>query len=333
MKRILINRFEKWKKEAFKGMFIRKTILVRISVSRDNILKNRNNINRIKDSKDTRSKSADKNLKFMKKKANKENKVNNIKLKNTNETNIPQGKKETSDTIPIKRIYKSKKNPLFMKYKKNLKQNNNQMNATMLPNDNINNKYNQSFNLQNNFNNNKQDINYDINYGSKKQTPIIPILYKYEQIQDKIKSKYDNIPIKKLKNDYKALITPRTKTSQGYNSYTNVHSNKNTPINYHIKNKEEKTSIVTKKYNKINNNFSESKLLDKNKYFHNTYSKKNKRYISVDNEKKYLNHTQKADNRMKKVFDNEQLKKGITTVIQHYLGVRETFDNYNMIPN
>ena len=36
---------------------------------------------------------------------------------------------------------------------------------------------------------------------------------------------------------------------------------------------------------------------------------------------------------LKKKIDNEILRKGITTVIQHYLGVREKLDNYGLKKN
>ena len=36
---------------------------------------------------------------------------------------------------------------------------------------------------------------------------------------------------------------------------------------------------------------------------------------------------------MKSKFDKEALKKGVTTVIQHYLGVMERLDNYSLVDN
>ena len=333
LKHILINRFKKWKEEAFKGMFIRKTIIVRISVSRDNILKNRknsSNINRIKDLTENRSKSADKNLKSFDKNDIKEKKINNIKMKNTNENITPKSKKEIkeiSDNEPFKRLYINDKIRLLFKKKNNLNPNNNLMNAKKLPYDKIT-KYIRSLNRQNNMDDNEQVKKIE----NKNPTPK---LYTYEPNKDKIKSKYDKIATNKSNITYNTLTTPRFQKTQGNKSYSNVHSNLKSPINNQLKNKEKQTPNENKIYYDIKNNYSESKLFDKKKSFYHTYSKNNnnKRYVSVDNENKYANFTEKRDKHMKKQIDNEKLKKGITTVIQHYLGVRERFDNYNMMPN
>jgi hypothetical protein len=75
-------------------------------------------------------------------------------------------------------------------------------------------------------------------------------------------------------------------------------------------------------------------LFDKNEGFRYTYTRNNdNKYTSVDNNRKNLTHKDQRDMYMKKKLENEKLKKGITTVIQHYLGVRERFDNYNLLTN
>ena len=93
IKDILDKKFNKWKKEAFKDSFFRKTILVRISVSRDKILRNRNSnrLSRAKDIKEDRPKSANKKLKDIKRIDNEEknSNINNIKLKKNNDFNTP----------------------------------------------------------------------------------------------------------------------------------------------------------------------------------------------------------------------------------------------------
>ena len=333
LKHILINRFKKWKKEAFKGMFIRKTIIVRISVSRDNILKNRKNsrnINRIKDLTENRPKSADKNLKSFDNNDNKERKINNIKIKNTNENITPKSKKEIkeiSDNEPIKRLYIDDKIRLLFRKKNNLNPNNNLMKGKKLPYDKIT-KYIKSLNRQNNMDNNDQVKKNE----NKNPTPK---LYTYEPSKDKIKSKYGNIAINKPNITYNTLTTPRFQKAQGNKSYSNVHSNLKNPIDNQVKKKEKQTPNENKTNYDIKNNYSESKLFDKKKSFNHIYksNNNNKRYVLIDNEKKYGNLTEKRDKHMKKKIDNEKLKKGITTVIQHYLGVRERFDNYNMVPN
>ena len=57
-----------------------------------------------------------------------------------------------------------------------------------------------------------------------------------------------------------------------------------------------------------------------------------KNYASVDNGRKYNNYTTRKEYVQKNKLNNENLKKGVTTVIQHYLGVKERLDNYNLVP-
>ena len=79
-------------------------------------------------------------------------------------------------------------------------------------------------------------------------------------------------------------------------------------------------------------NFSEKTMFDIKRDIRNTYSKKNEnKFISVDNGRKYNHYTAKKENHIKNKFEKENLKKGITTVIQHYLGVKERLDNYNVV--
>ena len=140
IKSILDNIFNKWKKEAFKDSFIRKTILVRISVSRDKILRNRNSnrLSKIKDIKGDRPKSVNGKSSNIKRIGNKEKNinVNNIMLKKINDINSP--KKENEN--PIKQIYKNNNNPIINPKKLNERIKNNN-NITSILNNNLNQKY------------------------------------------------------------------------------------------------------------------------------------------------------------------------------------------------
>ena len=303
LKNILDNRFKKWKKEAFKGTFIRKTVLIRISVSRDNIFKNRLNPNRLNNKSDARKNrflSADKNLKYKKREVNKENNNNNSKIK-TLET-----KKEKLEINPIKKIYKNENNSIFKTYNKNVGQNYKTKEILKSSNTNVNNKPNQSNKIGN-------------------KTPV-PIIYSYEPHKEKNNNKNEKKLINKHKYPYNPFTSPQSKKNQGYSSYTNILSQKR-PIINQTKNNGRLTPYEERKDNINKNKFSELKLLDKNKDLRYTYSRKN-RYTPFDNRNKYMNYTEKRDNYMKSKLDKEILKKGITTVIQHYLGVRERLDNY-----
>ena len=305
LKNVLENRFNIWKKEAFKGTFIRKTVLVRISVSRDKINKHRNvnKLNNMKEINENKPKSADKDLKFIKKKDEKEKNVKNINIinvKKENEIHSPKKKEVNLARTPYNIINKQDKNPIYDTYSEKINQKNKKIFST--PINNIKNKYVQ----------NKKVIN---EHSDAKPTPI---LYSYYPVKVKNTQKNNlNTNTFKKKNDY-----------HGYNSYTNVlSSRKKNLANNGIKNN------ANKNYDNLKNNFSETKLLDKKRDISNTYTKKNfKNYTAVDNGRKKNNYTTKKEHIQKTKFYDENLKKGITTVIQHYLGVKERLDNYNLVP-
>ena len=330
LKKILDNKFDKWKKEAFKGTFIRKKIIVRISVSRDHILKNRfgsNLLNGKNDYKKSRAKSADKNLKYINKRNDKEKNVNNIKWTKEKEIKIPQIKKENSkDNPPIKILYKNEKESIFNKPKQNNKINNTQTQT----NTGIRQKYQKNNNQTNKY---KNIIQNHINDNKKP----LPVVYTFEPNQDKVKTKNDNTKDNQQKNIYNSFTTPGTKKNQVYNSYTNVISPKKPLTTNLSSNKQNQTPYDTKKYINLKKNFSETKFYDKNKEKSNTYTRKNiynGKFAPDEDSKKYMTFTDKRYKHNNAELSNEKLKKGITTVIQHYLGVRERLDNYfNLMPN
>ena len=305
LKNVLENRFNMWKKEAFKGTFIRKTVLVRISVSRDKINQNRNTnrLNNMKEINDNRPRTAEKKIKYLNKRNEIESNINNINIKNVkneNEVNNPKKAEMNLTQIRNNLINKHDKNPLYGTYTEKTKQKSKNIFST--PINNMKNKKYENKKATNENNNTKQ----------------APIIYTYypEKFKNLSKNTLNTNTLKK-KFDY-----------HGYNSYTNVLSNR----------KKNLTNNATKSNNDKNlinlrSNFSETKLFDKKRDITNTYNKNNmKNYASVDNGKKYNNYTTKKEYNQKYKLNNENLKKGITTVIQHYLGVKERLDNYNLVP-
>ena len=331
LKHILDNRFKKWKEEAFKGIFIRKTIIVRISLSRDNILKNKLNsriLSRNKVSNNNKPKSVDKELKQINKTVNKESHINNIKWKKINDVKSPIKKNEMPDEKSIKKIYKNENNSIFNNSDKRKNQHNNPIYSQTIPNDSQSKKYNKNIIPKNKFINNNNQID---KYKVKKQAPI---LYIYEPKQLKTKPIFNKGLINNSKN-YNIFTSPRTRKYQTCNSYSSILSNNKTPIVNQIKNNKEKQNTnINKSYINIKNNFSDAKLLNKNNEQRYTFTKRNgNKYASIDAKRKYINFTVKKDNYIKRKFSKGTLKKGVTTVIQHYLGVKERLDNYSLVLN
>ena len=354
-KNLIDNRFKKWKEEAFKGMFIRKTILVRISVSRDKIIKNRDNANTLfnKDSnaKRNRARTADKdtpyNKKIINKNSNKQNnEINNIQLQNKYQMNTPEKSKEKVNAYALPST--NERSPLI-----------NLSNETELQN---NKKYNKYFNIKKNLNeptnnillielnknrNNKSKLN-NFQPNNKYNKNTAPIIYHYEVCKEQLKPNQTLIQnnAKEQNNKYYKNNFTREENNnyQGYHSFTNIFSpdiNKlKTNSIYYQKNNDiklsQKSPYNTRKYISLNTYSSETKINVK-KYHNNNYIRSNfNKYESVNYQNKYNTRTSKNERNLKKKIDNEILKKGVTTVIQHYLGVREKFDNYNIkriLPN
>ena len=300
LKHILDNRFKKWKEEAFKGIFIRKTIIVRISLSRDNILKNKLNsriLSRNKVSNNNKPKSVDKELKQINKTVNKESHINNIKWKKINDVKSPIKKNEMPDEKSIKKIYKNENNSIFNNSDKRKNQHNNPIYSQTIPNDSQSKKYNKNIIQKNKFINNNNQID---KYKVKKQAPI---LYTYEPKQLKTKPIFNKGLINNSKN-YNIFTSPRTRKYQTYNSYSSIRSNNKTPIVNQIKNNKEKQNPnINKSYINIKNNFSDAKLLNKNNEQRFTFTKKNgNKYATIDSERKYINNTERRDNYTKRII-------------------------------
>ena len=354
LKNIINNRFKKWQKEAFKGTYIRKTIVVRISVSRDKILKNRTTSNPLLNKENIegiRPNSEDKNIKRKNKNDNrKNNMINNIQWKNDYQLKTPERSKEKNNIYSNEKMNKNEKDSLITisDYKKNDKaqDNKNKKNITYNPLkitsvQGLNkNPYNKPKINNNQNNNNKKTASNIYTYELKK--PLLnpkDIFSRYDNKTEIQKNIINNNNSKMKNKDYK-----------NYRAYTNV----NSPNTIHRKNnskyslkinektklnqtKESYILLSTKKYNTpLKSYLSETKIFKDKNYFKNTYTKSNHhKNPSFDNEYKYKyeTRTSKKDAYLKKKIDNEILRKGITTVIQHYLGVREKLDNYGLKKN
>ena len=221
-------------------------------------------------------------------------------------------------------------NPIINPKKLNERIKNNNNIASIL-NNNLNQKYIKNNNREYQKKNNKRNEEL---YSYKRPTQI---QYIYEPNKNRDKPVNNNIIINRVKNlnnkTYKIV-----KKNQGYNNYTNFLSpKKNIITNNSINKSNDKYSPYdTKKFINFKNNFSETKLFDNKRDIRSTYNKKNEnKFISIDNGKKYNYYTSKKENYTKSKLVKENLKKGITTVIQHYLGIKERLDNYNLlqVPN
>ena len=349
LKNIINNRFKKWQKEAFKGTYIRKTIVVRISVSRDKILKNRNVSNPLLSKekiKGIRPNSEDKNIKHKNKNDNrKNNMINNIQWKNDYQLKTPERSKEKNNIYSNEKMNKNGKNSLITisDYKKNDKaqDNTNKKNNTYNPS-NLSNITSSNGLNKNPYN--KPKINNIQNNNNKKTASNI---YTYELNKPLLNpkdifSRYDN----KTANQKNIINNNNTKMKnkdyKNYRAYTNVNTiHRKNNSKYSLNNEktklnQTKESYIDYKHTPLKSYLSETKIFKDKNYFKNTYTKSNHhKNPSFDNEYKYKyeTRTSKKDAYLKKKIDNEILRKGITTVIQHYLGVREKLDNYRLKKN
>ena len=293
---------------------------------------NARRLSRIKDSNINKPKSEDKNLIHINKKNNKENQINNIKLKKLNNIKTPLKNKELSpEKKSIRRIYKNEKNSIFHNHDNEQNKNkNNPIYSQTIPADNQNMKLHKILIPKNKLGNNNDQNN---KYLIKK---IDPVLYTYEPKHTKTNSISNKDQINDSKN-LSIVTSPRNRKGQIYNSFTNIRSNKKAPIINKIKiNKENQFSNTNsnKSFSNIKNNFTNINLVNKNTESRNTFRKiKDNKYTSIDSERKYINYTDREDYRNKRKYDKETLKKGVTTVIQHYLGVKERLDNYSLVLN
>ena len=305
LKNIINNRFKKWQKEAFKGTYIRKTIVVRISVSRDKILKNRNVSNPLLSKekiKGIRPNSEDKNIKHKNKNDNrKNNMINNIQWKNDYQLKTPERSKEKNNIYSNEKMNKNGKNSLITisDYKKNDKaqDNTNKKNNTYNPS-NLSNITSSNGLNKNPYN--KPKINNIQNNNNKKTASNI---YTYELNKPLLNpkdifSRYDN----KTANQKNIINNNNTKMKnkdyKNYRAYTNVNTiHRKNNSKYSLNNEktklnQTKESYIDYKHTPLKSYLSETKIFKDKNYFKNTYTKSNHhKNPSFDNEYKYKYET------------------------------------------
>ena len=333
LKNILDNKFTKWKKEAFKDTFFLKKILIRISVSKDDIFKNRFNSNRL-NKENYINKNKQKNLSSdccltkNKKEKIKDNNItiSNIKRKNVNDFDKKEKSNENMKEIPLKSLYKNDKTSLTNTSFQKIKQNNNIIITSNYSNNISIPKTNITKNMKKTFDKKNEIAQY--NYPKP-----VPTLYTYDPNKNKNLSK--NVNHNKIINKTKNITNNIYTKINNYGTYNN-YTNSLSPIRPQINNNQSKNKdIITpysfKKYKNPNRNYSEKAIFNKDKSITNTFQIKNiNKLYSPDERIKFNNYTARIKD---KKLEKEKLKKGITTVIQHYFGVRETFNNYNLLPN
>ena len=351
-----------WKVETLKGLRYRKTIIVRISISTEKDNKQRINTDeKLNKSSETKSKfkSFTKILNTNPKKKNigigvaykAENKPTyvNHNLKNHSVFMSPKENKDSKRAIynklnindigingikginGINGINNKRQNKLIEVPNKEKKQlNYSRSSIDYKTNDTshyLNNKLDNTFQQLNSSRNNKPR-NHNYNNTSND-------LYKLINNNNPIKNIKKNID----KNTTKIL----NKNYEGYFSQSNIYS-----PNQSRNNTESNTIInqslnVSKPYNTkkfiplSKNPSSKIKTDNYSSYFTNVYQNKDKNNNLIKKEPykikiDFNNYTMRRENKIKnpeKTIDKETLKKGVTSVVQHYSGVREKLNNYD----
>ena len=367
MNNIIDNRFKLWKKITLKGLKVKKTIFIRISVSKE---------------KDRKNKSySEAKLNIGKKNLNNINIINQNKLLELN--NISEIK-----PTKYKRIFVSKDKEINNKtYNKPQNQKSNLNNT--LGNNSSTHKYNRYFknNKQSNNNNeNKKTIDDKIVKNNKKRgNPLIeisgekPKKDQFKNIRDEykkninLKSKFNKVEISKNNSEQNSEINSsklkyiyksnnvfsknnnknerNNNSKDSYLKYTKDYNNstitlplKKTQNVFNSKEKQYFSPYNTKKYIPQKKLFTEKKDKENNSYFLKTFMNRNDvikpiikpiklniKDINFDNYK-YLNCTSsraKLHINNNSFIDKATLKRGITSVIQHFSGKIEEFINYD----
>jgi len=366
MNNIIDNRFKLWKKITLKGLTIKKTIYIRVSVSKEKDRKNKsyseakinigkkkiNNINIIDPNKLLESNKTSE-IKPSKYKRIFDNKNKDIKNKDYNK---PQNQKlnlnntigSNSSTHRYNRYFKNNnqsnnnnnKNSIddkAVKQSKNWKNPIIEISSEKPKNDqfkNIRNVYKNNINLKNKFN--KTEISKN---NSKQNTEInsskLKYINKLNNTYNKNNNKNENNNISKNNNLKYA--------ANNYNNNTITLSSKKAQNVFNSKEKQFISPYNTKKYIPQKKLYSEKKAKEYNSYFLKTYQNKNNVFkpmikniqLNLDNnfdDYQYLNFTSRRaklhiDNNSS--MDKKTLKKGITSVIQHFSGKIEEYLNYD----
>ena len=350
MKEILQNRFFKWRKDALKGK-IKKTVMIRISVSREKDPKPKYPISRVKPKEQSRS-------------------VNKNDFKSLNAYNPPQN----INNIRVQKVDNMEKE------NKNIRNTNNNVVKNLIQNKaNVDNKKDKDKVYPKVKVDNKKDIQPSKGFKNNEQIPYIRI---NNNDRNKINTKNEipkitprtnnktnqqiisNIP-KPNQNNQRNISKDLHKTPISNNSNIVVYSSstkKSNPnekkfakenIYEYKKNQSELREKIPKDiYKKYQRNNPHPTLpvrtmkvdLTKGKYNNNTYERKkinqndsNSYYKYSVNSENYnndsmslLSHSRNESNlTYGPALMKKNLKEGITTVIQHFSGQRRKVDNYN----
>ena len=365
MNKIIDNRFKLWKKITLKGLTIKKKIFVRISVSKEkdrksksyseaklNVgKKNLNNINIINKNKLLELN----NISEIKPTKYKRIFISNNKEINNKTYNKPQNQKSNlnntigsnSSTHKYKRYFERNKqsnsnykniiDDKVIKYNKKERNPLIEISGEKQKKDhfkNIKNEYKKNINLNNKFNKkeiskNNSEQNSEIN-SSKLKT-----IYKSNNTYNKNNNK--NGSNNNLKDYY-------LKYAKNFNNSTITLPAKKTQKIFNSKEKQNFFPYNTKKYIPQKKTYSQKKDKEYNSYFLKTFPNNNVKIkpvikpiklnikdINFDNYQ-YLNCTSrraKLHNDDNSFIDKKTLKRGITSVIQHFSGKIEKFLNYD----
>ena len=319
LKEIIQKRFFKWRKDALKGK-IKKTVMIRISMSRGKEPKSKYQIGKVKPKEQSSSVNKDNIKKFNIN--NFPKKINNIKIQKPNSLgsfNIIEKNKNNFDNI-IKNV--ENKDKTYKKVNLDKKSENKQNNY--LKDNKINSK-------QKNYTYNKKQINNIKNEIPKITNKIIPKIKNINQIYISKNRKinrmsFDNINRNTFNKDIKTTIPINNNVTVKYSSSTkkNNHNdkkllqNKNvmTSNNYRIKNNQSelrnKTPIEHHKKNErrhiflsIPINKGNIGLTDRRNY-RNEYNVNNKMNINRDNKHTHSNLSFGLNNSQqdKKLYNN-----------------------------
>ena len=345
MKEVIQNRFFKWRRDALKGK-LKKTVMIRISVSREKDPKSSYQLNKAK-------------LKEQSKSVNK----NDFKSFNINNVakNITNLKVQNIDKIEMqdKRINDIKN--------KNVNQNKNIVNKNIVD---IKNKKEPEKIKEQKINKEKPDLQNKINDKSKINNKIeipkvVPKNDKMNQAKSpNIPKPNQNIVIKNPQNVNKPNIANNSNiyvyTSSSKRNNTNPVKNIKDVVDKNNNNKNVQSDTkdkipkdLYKKYEKYNQHTSlpvKKVEIDRNKpqniYIYNNNSYQRRNNANNDNKSLY-NYSVKTENynndsssiytRSRKDSNfsyvpnqmRNSSKGGITTVIQHYSGQRRKYDNYD----
>ena len=356
--------FKLWKVETLKGLRYRKTIIVRISISTEKDNKQRMNTEeKLNKSSETKSKFKS----FTKILNNNPNKKNigigiaykaenkptyvNHNLKNHSVFMSPKENKDSKRAIynklninyigiygikginwinRLSEINNKRQNKLIEVPNKEKKQLNYSRSSIDYKTNDTSHYLNNKLDHINSFRNNRPGIH---NYNNTSND-----LYKLINNNNPIKNIKKNID----KNTTKIL----NKNDEGYFSQSNIYSPNQSVT---MRNSTESNTIIkqplnvskpynTKKYiplSKIPS--SKIKIDNYSSYFTNPYQNKDKNNNLIKKEPykikiDFNNYTMRRENKIKnpeKKIDKETLKKGVTSVVQHYSGVREKLNNYD----